>query len=286
MKHGEVSACLMFCFLSNKTKEMRKMKMYQVDAFTQKLFAGNPAAVCVLDEWLPDEIMQSIAAENNLAETAFTVNQNNQFEIRWFTPTVEVDLCGHATLATAFVLFQLLDYPVNLIPFWSPRSGSLSVSNQNGLFQLDFPTDKLEKVSTQQYHEITDCIGMLPVELFKGKTDYLAVIDSEDELLRLIPNFDAIQQLHARGLIVTAPGNEVDFVSRFFAPQSGVDEDPVTGSAHTSLIPYWHNRIGKTQMRARQISKRGGDLICEFQGERCFIGGHARLYLTGEIEIN
>jgi len=263
---------------------MNKTKIYQVDAFTDKLFGGNPAAVCILHKWLPDNVMQSIAAENNLAETAFIVPRTNDFEIRWFSPAVEVDLCGHATLASAFVYFQCLDYKEAVISFHSPRSGQLKVSKQDDYFMLDFPADVMKPVDFNE--EIVKCIGIKPIETLKGKTDYLAVLKDEHELVNLQPDFNEISKLNARGLIVTAKGNEVDFVSRFFAPQCGINEDPVTGSAHTSLIPYWSSKLEKTEMNAKQLSKRGGDLICKHQGNRSLIGGKACLYMIGEIVID
>ena len=270
---------------------MQRFKLYQVDAFTDKLFSGNPAAVCILDKWLSDDLMQSIGNENNLAETSFIVPNGQNFEIRWFTPTVEVDLCGHATLASAFVLFNMLAHPASVIKFHSPRSGMLTVEKKDDLLFLDFPSDTLELIpiaigSGEQNSTIEKCIGVKPIELYKGKTDYLAVIDSEYSLQHLQPDFKEVSKLNARGLIVTAKGDSVDFVSRFFAPQSGIDEDPVTGSAHTSLIPYWSKRLGKTKLVANQLSKRGGQLLCEFKNERCIIGGKARLYLTGEINLD
>lgn len=261
---------------------MKNIKTFQIDAFTDKLFAGNPAAVCILESWLSAELMQSIANENNLAETAFVVPNGKVFEIRWFTPTTEVDLCGHATLASAFVIFNLFNYPDSIIQFYSPRSGVLSVSKSEQMLYLDFPTDELELINKKQ-KIIEACIGISPIEVYKGKTDYIAVIDNESSLKNLQPNFNEISQLKGRGLIVTAKGDYVDFVSRFFAPQSGIDEDPVTGSAHTSLLPIWTKKLGKTKFTANQISKRGGQLICEYKNERCLIGGKAKLYLSGEI---
>lgn len=217
---------------------MKKIRIFKIDAFTDMLFSGNPAAVCILDKWLNDKLMQSIANENNLAETAFVVSSEPFFEIRWFTPTVEVDLCGHATLASAFVLFTLLGYPNSLIQFHSHRSGLLTVEKNMDMLYLDFPTDTLKLVS-EQPSIIENCTGIKPIEVYKGKTDYIAVIENENSLKNLQPNFEEIAKLNARGLIVTAKGDSVDFVSRFFAPQSGINEDPVTGSAHTSLIPLW-----------------------------------------------
>lgn len=258
--------------------------MYQVDAFADRLFSGNPAAVCFLEEWLNDETLQSIAAENNLAETAFVVPKEKHFQIRWFTPTVEVDLCGHATLAAAFALFNCLEHKEPEVIFYSPRSGELKVFQQGRILFLDFPTDTLK--ANHDFAQLRKCIGINPKEVFVGKTDYMAVVESENEVLNLTPDFKEISKLPARGLIVTAKGVNVDFVSRFFAPQSGIEEDPVTGSAHTSLIPFWSAKLSKKEMNAAQLSRRGGKLICINNGERCLIGGEARLYLTGEININ
>ncbi len=261
-----------------------KLKIYQVDAFTDKLFAGNPAAVCPLENWLPDFTMQNIAMENNLAETAFIVKRADQYEIRWFTPLVEVDLCGHATLAAAFILFNGTEKENNEIVFFSARSGVLKVSNKDGLLCLDFPTDILEEVVVQP--ALYAGLNIAPQKIYKGKTDYLFVYATEADIVSLEPDFKTIGQLAVRGIIVTAKGDEVDFVSRFFAPQCGVDEDPVTGSAHTSLIPYWAMLLGKNHLVARQLSARGGALQCEFRGERVSIGGNAVLYLEGEILVS
>lgn len=262
---------------------MKKIKLFQADAFADGLFEGNPAAVCVLDEWLPDATMQSVAAENNLAETAFIVPKGNDFEIRWFTPSVEVDLCGHATLATAYVLFNCLDFGEPEIIFYSLHSGILKVSKQGETLFLDFPADSLEKQADPEL--LKACIGLVPQELYKGKTDYIAFVDSEATVKNLKPDFTAIAALNARGLIVTARGDEADFVSRFFGPRVGVNEDPVTGSAHTSLTPLWSKKLGKKEMTARQLSKRGGNLTCVNNGDRVLIGGKAKLYLEGEISI-
>ena len=262
---------------------MKTMKLYQVDAFTERLFSGNPAAVCVLDSWLNDELMQSIANENNLSETAFVVPCGKDFEIRWFAPTVEVDLCGHATLASAFVLFNLLHYPDSIIRFHSLRSGQLSVEKKEDMLFLDFPTDTIVAVPEEENTRIEKCIGMTPVESYKGNTDYMAVIENERSLHSLQPDFIEIAQLDARGLIVTAKGEEVDFVSRFFVPRLGINEDPVTGSAHTTLLPLWSKKLHKNKLIAKQLSKRGGQLVCEYKDNRCLIGGKARLFMTGEI---
>jgi PhzF family phenazine biosynthesis protein len=263
---------------------MSRLKIYQVDAFAERLFSGNPAAVCILNDWLSDETMQLIGAENNLAETAFVIPREKKYEIRWFTPSVEVDLCGHATLAAAYVLFNCLNYKKSEIIFNSPRSGELKVSRQKDLLYLDFPTDTLNE--SDCIIQMKDCISIKPEEVYKGKTDYIAVLDKEEDVINICPNIPEISKLKARGLIVTAKGNRVDFISRFFAPQSGIDEDPVTGSAHTSLIPLWSKKLRKKEMTAKQLSKRGGELICIDKGERCLIGGTAKLYMTGEINIS
>ena len=259
-------------------------KIFQIDAFTDKLYSGNPAAVCILENWIDDTIMQKIAMENNLAETAFAVRDGSQYIIRWFTPEVEVDLCGHATLATAFVLFENYNLSVSSIEFFSPRSGKLLVEKgENGLLILDFPTDDIRSIEPIQ--NLNEAIGKNPVYTLKGKTDYLLIYDNQEVIEQLKPNFFLLNQLDARGVIVSAPGDDVDFVSRFFAPQCGVNEDPVTGSAHTSLIPYWSKVLGKSTLVAKQLSKRGGDIYCEFLDKRVKIAGRAVPYLKGEIII-
>ncbi len=262
---------------------MKRIKMFQVDAFTSELFKGNPAAVCLLDQWLDENLMQSIAAENNLAETAFIIRSGEHFAIRWFTPTVEVDLCGHATLASAYVIFNHTDFAAEEILFHSVRSGELRVTRDGKKLYLNFPVDEISRC--ENIPEITKGIGMKPIEVYKGKTDYMAIVGSEAEVQNINPDFAAIAEIAARGLIVTAPGNCVDFVSRFFGPQSGVNEDPVTGSAHTTLIPYWSGRLGKDSLSAKQISKRGGELQCQHAPPRVIVGGEAQLYLIGEIIV-
>ena len=261
-----------------------RQKIYQIDAFTSRTFGGNPAAVCILEKWLKTELMQKIAQENNLAETAFAVKKDEVYELRWFTPEIEVDLCGHATLATAFVLFHFYHLEKNTIRFYSPRSGELSVEKAaNGWLTLDFPADTL--VAIKNIDEIDQALGKSPIKTFKGKTDYMLVYSSQKEIEEITPNFFLLDQVDVRGVIVTAPGTEVDFVSRFFCPNCSIPEDPVTGSAHTSLSPYWSKALGKTKMTAKQLSKRGGDLVCEHLGDRVKISGKAAPYLFGEIEI-
>jgi len=259
-----------------------KQKIYQVDAFADRLFSGNPAAVCVLPHWIENELMQNIAMENNLAETAFVVKEEDRYHIRWFTPELEVDLCGHATLASAFVLFTYYDITGNSIPFYSGRSGELAVTKEaNGYLTLDFPSDTLKEVPMMP--ELNAALGIAPLQIFKGKTDYLLIYSSQAEIEEMNPNFFLLDAIDARGIIVSAPGTDVDFVSRFFAPRCGVSEDPVTGSAHTSLIPYWAQRLEKSKLVAKQLSARGGTILCEFKGARVNISGKAIPYLIGEI---
>jgi PhzF family phenazine biosynthesis protein len=259
-----------------------KIRLYQIDAFTDKVFGGNPAAVCPLDQWLPDGLMQQIAMENNLAETAFFTSGNGRFYIRWFTPEIEVDLCGHATLAAAFVIFNIETFPGSVIEFDS-RSGLLRVSKKGDLLTLDFPADP--PLACPAPEGLLEGMGSQPIEIFKGKTDYMLVYSSAEEIERLKPNMLRISEVAARGIITTAPGIDVDFVSRFFAPQSGIFEDPVTGSAHTTLAPYWAKRLGRMELSATQLSKRRGSLRCRVTGNRVEISGQARAYMAGEIEI-
>lgn len=259
------------------------MKLYQADAFTDTLFGGNPAAVCPLDRWPEDHLLQQIAMENNLAETAFYVRQDERYEIRWFTPVVEVDLCGHATLAAAYVLFYHEGHLGNEIHFHSPRSGKLVVTKDDDLLSLNFPADEFKEIPLFTW--LTEGFNLVSKEALQGKTDYVLVFDNEQQIRELKPDFTIISQLEGRGVIVTAPGTDVDFVSRFFAPQSGIPEDPVTGSAHTTLTPYWAEKLGKTELTARQLSERGGYLECKNLGERVEISGKVRLYLIGEIFV-
>ena len=261
-----------------------KLTLYQVDAFAEKIFSGNPAAVCLLDSWLEDDTMQKIAQENNLAETAFLVKNESRYEIRWFTPEIEVDLCGHATLASAYVLFRNFENDSSELEFFSPRSSILKVLKaDDGYLTLDFPAD--ETMVLDEIEAITKSIGVAPLKTIKGKTDYLLIYSSQKEIEEISPNFHLLNQLNCRGVIVSSPGDEVDFVSRFFAPQCGIPEDPVTGSAHTTLTPYWSEVLGKKKMSAKQLSPRGGNLICENLGDRVKISGTAILYMVGEIEI-
>jgi PhzF family phenazine biosynthesis protein len=256
-----------------------RVAIYQVDAFTSQVFSGNPAAVCPLEEWLQDDVMQAIAAENNLSETAFFVKEDDRYRIRWFTPVDEVDLCGHATLATAYVIFEYLDKKVDEIHFVS-KSGPLSVRKKDGLITLDFPSKP--PVGCSAPAELIRGLGSKPQEILCAD-DYFVLYASEDDIKAITPDMEVLKRLELRGVIVTAPGKSVDFVSRFFAPRLGVDEDPVTGSAHCTLIPYWSKRLNKNRLNARQLSSRGGELHCEDRGDRVLISGRAIEYMKGEI---
>jgi len=260
-----------------------KIPIYQVDAFTDTLFGGNPAAICPLEDWPTDEQMQKIAMENNLAETAFLVKDGPGYQLRWFTPTVEVKLCGHATLAAAHILFNLGTEMGNEITFHS-KSGPLKVTRNGNLLTLDFPATPAEPVSNPP-QDIFTGLGIEPVPVFKSVFDYMAVLPSQKVIEGLLPDFKTLAQLNARGVIATAPGDEADFVSRCFFPQSGIDEDPVTGSAHTAMVPYWSQRLEKIKMKAIQLSKRRGYLDCELAGDRVLMSGKAVTYLTGEINV-
>ncbi|MBI4645007.1 MAG: PhzF family phenazine biosynthesis protein [Bacteroidia bacterium] len=259
-----------------------QIKIFQIDSFTNELFGGNPAAICPLDQWLPDETMQKIAAENNLSETGFFVKKNNKYHIRWFTPAVEVDLCGHATLAAGFVLFNYLGHNTDIIEFES-RSGILRVKRNNNMLTLDFPIDKIVPVETPP--DLSKALSKAPLETYKGISDYLLIYSNRQEIENFKPDFALISAVTARGVIVSAPGDDCDFVSRFFAPQSGVNEDPVTGSAYTTLTPYWSKRLNKNELSAIQVSKRKGHLRCKLINDRVEISGNAVIFMTGEIHI-
>ncbi len=258
-----------------------KIPIYQIDAFTDERFRGNPAAVCMLEGWLPDNTLQSIAEENNLAETAFVVGKLNSYELRWFTPAVEVDLCGHATLATAYAFKEHLDYKGDEISF-KTKSGILRVVYGGDMMSLIFPRRPAARYSGES--EVADALKARPVEVLKSR-DLMAVFESEDDVRSLAPDFEKVRKLDCLGLIATAPGKNADFVSRFFAPQAGINEDPVTGSAHTTLVPYWSEKLRKKQLAAMQISRRGGKLFCEDLGDKVKISGKAVTYLTGSITV-
>ena len=260
-----------------------QIPLYQVDAFTDKRFHGNPAAICPLERWLPDGVMQSIAAENNLSETAFYVHANAHIELRWFTPSVEVDLCGHATLATALVVMEIRKEIFGARVEFKTKSGMLAVERDGDRYALDFPSRP--PLPCETHPGLAEALGAAPSEILAAR-DYFCVYPSEAALRALTPDMARLSHIDRFAVIVTAPGSNCDFVSRFFAPAQGVPEDPVTGSAHTTLIPYWAKRLGKNWMFARQISQRGGELWCQLRGERVHIAGHGVLYMQGEIEVD
>ena len=258
--------------------------IYQVDAFTDRLFSGNPAAVCPLDFWPSDEILQNIAAENNLSETAFFKKRDNLFEIRWFTPLAEVELCGHATLASAHVLFNHLKYKGDHLIFESIYSGKLEVFKHGEFLTLDFPVDIIEPSLPPDH--LFKAIGSKPLEIWKGKTDYLLYYPSQEDIEEIKPDFNLLKKIEARGIIITAPGYDCDFVSRFFGPFVGINEDPVTGSAHTTLVPFWAHRLNQLEFEAQQLSSRGGFLKCKLAGDRVLISGNACTYMIGSITLS
>ena len=257
------------------------LTIYQVDAFTSKLFGGNPAAICPLQTWLPEETMQKLAAENNLSETAFFVKENDNYHLRWFTPEFEIDLCGHATLASAFVLFNHLNYAQEVIKFRT-KSGILEVRKKEGLFELNFPSRMPQLCEVPE--ALLKGVNFPPAKVLKSR-DYFLVYEDEAVIKQILPDFNYLNQLNTVGVIVTAASKEVDFVSRFFVPNSVIGEDPVTGSAHCNLIPYWSKELGKTTLTAKQLSKREGELFCEDKGDHVAIAGNAVLYLKGEYYI-
>lgn len=256
-----------------------KIKQYQVDAFATQAFEGNPAAVCPLESWLDDGLLQAIAEENNLSETAFFVPSEKGYKLRWFTPVKEVDLCGHATLATAHVIFEIFGCTGQVITF-ETRSGELFVEKKGKLLQMDFPACPPTPREISQI--LAEGLGRHPIEVLAAD-DYLAVFDSEATVRSITPNQALLGQLDLRGVIITAPGVDVDFVSRFFAPKFGIPEDPVTGSAHCELAPYWANKLGKKILSAKQVSKRGGNITCEVKDDRVLLSGCAVTFMEAEI---
>jgi PhzF family phenazine biosynthesis protein len=257
--------------------------IYQADAFTDQLFGGNPAAICPLTEWLPDEVMQKIAVENNLAETAFFVKTDKGFLLRWFTPEYEIDLCGHATLASAHILFTELGYTADTIHFETVKAGVLTVQRDGDKYTMDFPSRP--PIPIEIPNGLVEALGgNEPLSILRSR-DYFLVYKTEDEVRSITPDFAKLSKIDTLGVIVTAPGKEVDFVSRFFAPSAGIPEDPVTGSAHCNLIPYWAKKLGKTKLHAYQISARKGELWCELKGDRVLMSGKAVTYLKGEIYL-
>ena len=258
------------------------LEIYYVDAFSNNIFGGNPAAV-IFSNLSDDDLMQNIAAENNLSETAFINISKNENTIRWFSPTKEVDLCGHATLASAFVYFNYINTEKDTIEFKS-NGGMLIVNKKDNILELDFPKDTF--IKTNHEDVVCNAIGLKPTETYKGQINLMAVYENEEEILNLQPDFKKVIDLTGQGLIVTAPGLHHDFVSRYFCPKYGINEDPVTGSAHTTLIPYWSDKLGSKKLLAKQVSTRGGELFCENKDERVLIGGNAVLYMKGNINIS
>jgi PhzF family phenazine biosynthesis protein len=259
-----------------------KYMLYQVDAFASKLFAGNPAAVIPLEKWIDEELMQNLAMENNLAETVFFVPSGQDYDIRWFTPVSEINLCGHATLASAFVLYTFLGYKGSTLTFHS-KSGPLLIEKNGNRFLMDFPSWKPEKL-TDYPAELAAALAVKEIVGVYKYRDLLVELNSEDDVREAQPDFSAIKNMGEK-IIITAPGRQVDFVSRFFAPTVGVDEDPVTGSAHSQLIPFWSEKLHKKVMNAKQLSRRGGDIYCEHKGDRVIMGGECVFYMKGEIEL-
>jgi len=258
-----------------------RLKLYQIDAFANKTFEGNPAAIVPLKKWLSDKKLQQIATENNLSETAYFVKNGKSFQLRWFTPDGEVDMCGHATLASAYVLFNELGFKEKEITF-NTKSGKLYVKKQKEFYCMDFPAQEIKEVKVSK--KIEKALGVKPIKLFKS-IDYIAIYKNEKTVASIVPDFTLLKTLDLRGVIITSTSKKYDFVSRFFAPKYAIDEDPVTGSAHTQLVPYYAQELNKKKMLAKQISKRGGELYCELKKDRFIIKGQAIKYLEGEISI-
>ncbi len=279
--HSYLSINIYCSFATENVCMSNPLTIYQVDAFTSKLFGGNPAAVCPLDSWLPDEVMQKLAAENNLSETAFFVKEDEGYHLRWFTPEFEIDLCGHATLATAFILFNHLNYSTEIIKFRT-KSGVLEVWKKEDLLELNFPSRMPQ--SCEAPEALLKGVNFPPSKVLKSR-DYFLVYDDEAVIKQIVPDFAYLNTLDAVGVIVTAASKEVDFVSRFFVSNSVISEDPVTGSAHCNLIPYWAKELNKSTLTAKQLSAREGELFCENKGERVTIAGKAVLYLKGEFYL-
>jgi len=259
-----------------------ELTLYQVDAFTNRVFGGNPAAICLLDDWLDDTLLQSIALENNLSETAYLVPADGHYDLRWFTPAAEIDLCGHATLASAYVIFEFVNPKSRKVEF-ETKSGRLGVAREGDVLTMDFPSRPPKPIPPSE--EIDRILGVTSTELLQSR-DILVVLENEEQVRALRPDLMALSQRDdIFAVIVTAPGRSCDFVSRFFAPREGIPEDPVTGSAHCTLIPYWSKRLGKKELLAHQVSARGGELYCVDRGERVWIGGKAALYMKGTIRF-
>lgn len=260
------------------------LPVFHVNAFTAQPFGGNPAAVCLLTEWLDDDLLRAVASENNLSETAYLVPRSDHYDLRWFTPRCEVKLCGHATLASALVTLQILAPGSNSACFQTRFSGTLKVSRDSHLLAMDFPANA-PWASQNPPAALFEGLGSVPSSVIQVEDNYFAVYEREEHIKRLRPDFRAFEKLHPAGVAITAPGENSDFVSRYFAPSYGIPEDPVTGSTHCSLAPYWGERLGKTSLHARQVSERGGELWCELKGDRVIIKGNALLTLRGELSI-
>lgn len=260
---------------------MTSIPLYQLDAFTDRAFGGNPAAICPLDSWLPDDVMQAIAFENNLSETAFYVPEGDGFRLRWFTPKIEVDLCGHATLAAGALILEVLEPGRAAISF-ETKSGTLHVKRDGDMVVMDFPALPAKDVPMPD--GLADALGRAPTRFLRAVKN-MAVFESEADVRAMQPDFDYIKNMEGMGLIVTAPGVESDCASRYFAPHAGIDEDPVTGSAHCTIVPYWSEVLGKDEIHARQVSERGGDLYCRLDGDRVVLGGKARLVIEGTFQL-
>jgi len=259
-----------------------RLELFQVDSFTNKIFEGNPAGV-IFSEFLPNEVMQKIALENNLSETAFVYEEGNDYRIKWFSPLMEIDLCGHATLAAAHIYFTEINRDANSITFISSKNGSLEVIRKNNYLYLNFPVDQYAPIPIDD--DLINMIGETPIEAFKGRDDIMCIFEDESIIYNIEPNKSLLKLFPVRGLIVSAKSLDYDFVSRCFFPITGVDEDPVTGSAHTTLTPYWAKQLGKDSLLAKQVSSRGGELKCVLEGDRVIIGGEAVTYLKGFITI-
>ena len=259
-----------------------RLELFQVDSFTNKIFEGNPAGV-IFSEFLPNEVMQKIALENNLSETAFVYEEGNDYRIKWFSPLMEIDLCGHATLAAAHIYFTEINRDADSITFISSKNGSLEVTRKNNYLYLNFPVDQYAPISIDV--DLINMIGETPIEAFKGRDDIMCIFEDESIIYNIEPNKSLLKLFPVRGLIVSAKSLDYDFVSRCFFPITGVDEDPVTGSAHTTLTPYWAEQLGKDSLLAKQVSSRGGELKCVLEGDRVIIGGEAVTYLKGFITI-
>jgi len=258
------------------------MTIFQVDAFNNEIFKGNPAAVCPLNEWISENLMQSIAEENNLSETVFFVKNKSSFDIRWFTPACEIDLCGHATLAAAHIIFTELNYTEKVLEFNS-KSGKLTVEKNKDWYTLNFPSEEINEIETPILLE--QALNITILKTYKGKWKLLIELENEEDVANLTPNFSLLSKLESNGIIVTSKGNKVDFVSRFFAPKLNINEDPVTGSAHTLLIPFWAKKLNKNNLNAIQLSKRVGILKCNYLNNRVEMSGQAITYLKGELTL-